>query len=94
MTTGDKMQKGVFFVIHYRFSNTLHHPVDHVPPHRVMAASVVVCCVLFSRDELLRVEKIFVFSNPDLVCDEQMITLLLGENQEDTFRPITNDGLE
>lgn len=62
----------VLVILYYGFSNALHDPVDHVPPHGVVATRVVVGRVLFPRDELLRVEKFFVLPNSDLICNKQI----------------------
>lgn len=71
-TTPTRQTEEVLLILYYGLSNTLHDPVDHVLPHGVVATRVVVCRVLFPRDELLRVEKFFVLPNSDLICNKQI----------------------
>lgn len=52
--------KAIIDKCHHHFPNTLHDAINDAFPHSVMTTGVVVGGVLLSRDQLLRVEKLFV----------------------------------
>lgn len=53
------------------FTNALHDFVDDFSAHCVVAAGVVVGCVLLARDQLLRVEEPSVLSNPHFIYNKR-----------------------
>ncbi|MEQ2196395.1 hypothetical protein XENOCAPTIV_024649 [Xenoophorus captivus] len=67
-----KTSSALINVITNHFPNPLHDTIDDLFPDGVMASSVVVGCILFSRDQLLRVEELSVLSDPHFIWREKL----------------------
>ena len=52
----------------YHFGNSIQHLVNQLLAHGVVAASIVVGSVLFTRDHLLRMEELSVGASANLIC--------------------------
>ena len=51
----------------HHFTDTLHDRVNHLLANSVVATGVVVGCILFPGNKLLRMEKVSVCPNPHLI---------------------------
>ena len=65
----------------YQLADAVQHQVDALLAHRVVAPGIVVSCVLFSRDQLLRMEEVAVRSGPNLIYGERATISLTPGSQ-------------
>lgn len=54
----------------YQFTDSVQHQIDTLLAHCIVPAGVVVSCILFACDQLLRMEELAVGSCPHLICQE------------------------